>query len=266
VNFYRNSTHSSSLNFSSNPISNLEKFLEGNLFLISISFDPYFIWNFCSPVSPPFDQISLNLFKTDLNKSKILLFNWARPTFSFLGRPTHAHARPTQAAASLPPMPADRPVPPVSTPLLSTSPTALQAPLVSDTTAWHYCRGPPISLSPPPLFGRQHAHGARRLCSPVLGRCRSGAAHRSAWTPSPARAPLPPRVGPVSCPPPPPCLTRPLPKRSQTMTPCLGPFSLLHAHSEQPAANPIAVRPSPLKASFPSPEFRPQRHRRSLAR
>jgi hypothetical protein len=53
--------------------------------------------------SPPFDQISLNLFKTDLNKSEILLFIWARPTFSF--RPAHAltrdpgaHMQPTCAA------------------------------------------------------------------------------------------------------------------------------------------------------------------------
>jgi hypothetical protein len=55
------------------------------LFLIPNYIHPYFIWNFWSRVSFHFDQINLNLFKTDLNKSKILLFIWARPTFPFPG-------------------------------------------------------------------------------------------------------------------------------------------------------------------------------------
>ncbi len=46
VNFYRNSTHRSSPNFRSKSISILDKFLWGKLFLISISFYPYFIYNF----------------------------------------------------------------------------------------------------------------------------------------------------------------------------------------------------------------------------
>jgi hypothetical protein len=50
-------------NFDSSSMSNLDKFLWGKLFLISSSFYPYFIWNFWNLVSPPFDQISLNLFE-----------------------------------------------------------------------------------------------------------------------------------------------------------------------------------------------------------
>jgi hypothetical protein len=41
------------------------------------------------------------------------------------------------------------------------------------SAARHCCRGPPVSLSPPPLFSRQRAHGARRPRPPVLGRCPS---------------------------------------------------------------------------------------------
>jgi hypothetical protein len=73
------------------------------LFLISSSFYPYFIWNIWSLVSPLFYQISLNLFKkTDLNKSKILLFIWARPTLSFPDRPTCTPRRPWPLRRSRP--------------------------------------------------------------------------------------------------------------------------------------------------------------------
>jgi hypothetical protein len=108
------------------------------------------------------------------------VFIWARPTF-FLPGP--AHGRPVQAAASPPSTPADRPVLPVSAPLLTPSPAARRAPLVSGTAAPHCCHGPPVSLSPPFLFGWQRAHGARRAHPPVLCRCRPGAARRSAGTP-----------------------------------------------------------------------------------
>jgi hypothetical protein len=48
VNFSSISTHRNSLNFHSNFNSNLDKFLYGKLFLISSSFEPYFISNFSS--------------------------------------------------------------------------------------------------------------------------------------------------------------------------------------------------------------------------
>jgi hypothetical protein len=92
VNFYRNSTHRSSLNFSSNSISNLDEFLWGKLFLISISFYPYFIWNFWSQLGPHFDQISLNYFKQiQINAKPYCSSGLGHPAF-FAGRPTRAHA------------------------------------------------------------------------------------------------------------------------------------------------------------------------------
>jgi hypothetical protein len=178
-----------------------------------------------------------------LNKFEILLFIWARPTFSFLGRPTRVNARLTLAVASPPPTPADRPVPPVKAPLLSPSPTARRTPLISDTAARHYCHGPPVSLSPPPLFGRQCAHGARRPRPSVSRRCRPGAVLRSAGSP-PARAPLPPRVGPVSRPPSPPASPAPSQKGVGRCCRTSARFSLLRPHSEHPTAKPIAVCPS----------------------
>jgi hypothetical protein len=63
VNFYRNSTHRFTPNFSSNSILNLDKFLWGKLFLISSSFYLYFYLEFWSQLGLPFDQISLNYFK-----------------------------------------------------------------------------------------------------------------------------------------------------------------------------------------------------------
>jgi hypothetical protein len=79
----------------------------------------------------------------------MLLFIWAQPTPHFSGP---AHARAVQAAASPPPMAADRLVPPVS------------APLVSNTAAQHCCRDPPVSLSPSPSI-RPVAHA--RYTSPA---------------------------------------------------------------------------------------------------
>jgi hypothetical protein len=63
------------------------------LFLISISFDLYFSWNFWSPGGPPFDRINLNSFEIHLNNSQSPLFIWARPASCFSpGRPTRARA------------------------------------------------------------------------------------------------------------------------------------------------------------------------------
>jgi hypothetical protein len=66
--------------------------------------------------------------------------------------------------------------------------------------ARHCCHGPPISLSPPPLFGRQRADGARRPLPPISGRCRSARTlllvprflSTSAWFPDPHRPPASP--------------------------------------------------------------------------
>jgi hypothetical protein len=65
---------------------------------------------------------------------------------------------------------------------LSPSPAARRAPPVRVIVARHCCRDPPFGLTPPPLFGRQRAHDARRARPPGSGRCRPGAASRSART------------------------------------------------------------------------------------
>jgi hypothetical protein len=63
------------------------------LFLISISFDLYFSWNFWSPGGPPFDRINSNSFEIHLNNSQSSQFIWARPASCFSpGRPTRTRA------------------------------------------------------------------------------------------------------------------------------------------------------------------------------
>jgi hypothetical protein len=98
--------------------------------------------------------------------------------FFFSGRPTHARV----------------PLAPLSPP-----PAARWAPPVSITAAWHYCRGPPVSLTPVPSI--QPAACARRTsrapagfgplpagrCSPI-GRdppCSCRFLHASAASPDP---------------------------------------------------------------------------------
>jgi hypothetical protein len=70
------------------------------LFLISSSFQPYFIWNFWNFVVPPFSQIKSNSFEIHLNNSQSSLFIQTRPTSSFPGRPTR-----TPRLSLLPPSP-----------------------------------------------------------------------------------------------------------------------------------------------------------------
>jgi hypothetical protein len=147
--------------------------------------------------------------------------------FFFSGRPTRARAPLT---------------------LLSPSPAARRAPLVSATTSRHCSRGPPVSLTPTPLFGRQCAHGAHHARPLVSSRSRS-AGGPCLCPPSSPRWPRRPT------PPTPSCLTRPLSKRSRTMPPRLGPFSLLHPHFEHPRQTPSpSVRPA-LGALFPRPNY-----------
>jgi hypothetical protein len=69
-------------------------FLWGKLFLTSSSFHPYFLWNFCSQLGPPSNQISLNYFKLiQTNPKRYCSSGLGHPAF-FSGRPTHAHAPP----------------------------------------------------------------------------------------------------------------------------------------------------------------------------
>jgi hypothetical protein len=135
--------------------------------------------------------------------------------------------RPTQAAASPPSTPADGPVPSVSAPLLCPSPPARWAPLVSGTAARHCCRGPPVSLSPPPLFGWQRAYVAchtRPLVSGPAG-----------------RAPLAGRQGP------------PMLVPHFLHTSASAPFFLLHPTPSTPRQTPsLSVCPT-LGAPFPRP-------------
>jgi hypothetical protein len=162
------------------------------------------------------------------------------------------------------PTPADRPVPPVSAPLLSPSPAARRAPLVSDTTARHCCRGPPISLSPPPLFSRQRTHDACHPRPSALGRCRLVAARRSTGIPpcscpasSTRRPSSPTRTAPSSPAPP-----KKEPDDAVVPQP-LFPSSVptLSTPRQTPS---LSVHPA-LGAPFPSHEFWPQRRRRSPA-
>jgi hypothetical protein len=77
--FQSDSAHIGSLNFNSNSSLNFEKFQEGNLFLIQLSTHTCFIWKFFSMERPPFDRILSNHFGNHLNKSKLVLLQWAGP-------------------------------------------------------------------------------------------------------------------------------------------------------------------------------------------
>jgi hypothetical protein len=114
---------------------------------------------------------------------------------------------------------------------LSPSPAARWAPLVSITVARYCCRGPPVSLTPPPLFGRQRAWRTSRV--PAGFRPLSAGHHSPVGRDPPARAPCPPRVGHVARPPSPPCLTRPSQKgvgrRRRASAPFFPPPSSLRA-------------------------------------
>jgi hypothetical protein len=81
----------------------------------------------------------------------------------------------------------------------------------------------------------------------------------------PACAPLPPRIGHVARPPPPPASPAPSQKGVGRCRRASAPFSLLRAHSEHPAANPIVVRPSCPRSAVSSLELWPQRRHCSPA-
>jgi hypothetical protein len=85
------------------------------LLLISSHSHPYFIWNFWSLVSPPFNQISLNSFELIRINAKRCCFSRLDPPFPSqtahtLTRGPSACAQPTLAARS--PAPARRQTPP----------------------------------------------------------------------------------------------------------------------------------------------------------
>jgi hypothetical protein len=161
----------------------------------------------------------------------------------FSGRPTCAHA----SLSSLP-------LPPPAEACLSIS-----------VTARHCGRGPPVSLSPPPLFGWSRVHRARRL--PVSGRCRPGAVRQSAGTPL-LVPPLPPCVGRAPRPPPHPLPHPPPPKKgSHDAVMLWSPFpSSILTPSTPRAEPPIAFLTAPPSKCHPPPHFRPHRSRRSPAR
>jgi hypothetical protein len=117
------------------------------------------------------------MFKTDLNKSQIPLFIWARPTFSFPGRPTRAPCRPQPPRCPRPLTGWSRLSAPRSSLPLPDGPRSSATPPLGTVAAAH------LSTSlPPPLFDWQSTHGAHRPHPQVSGRCRPGAARRSAGT------------------------------------------------------------------------------------
>jgi hypothetical protein len=135
----------------------------------------------------------------------MLLFIWARPPLFLLG-PAHTRPRSTRTPLSL-----------------SLCPAARQALLVSVTAAPALLPRPTRQPHPSPSI-RPAARARHTSRAPAgfgllpIG-CRSPVGRDP-----PVRAPLPPRVDHVARPPPPPCLTRPLSKRSRTTPQRLSPL------------------------------------------
>jgi hypothetical protein len=177
VNFYRNSTHRNSLNFSSNSISNLDKFLWGKLFLISSSFYQYFIWNIWSQLGLPFDQISLPFLKKLIQINAKSYCASERPiSFSSQAGP-RASARPR---AHTPCSPA---------PL--TGQIRLSATASPGTVPAH-----PSDVSLPSLFlpatrARRAAHVALERHARAAAECRPPVGVRPHGTPAPRGTPRP---------------------------------------------------------------------------
>jgi hypothetical protein len=69
VNFYRNSTHRNFLRFCLKFHFEYGEFSIRRVVPYLDLFPPIFYLEFLEPGSPPFDQISLNLFEINLNKS-----------------------------------------------------------------------------------------------------------------------------------------------------------------------------------------------------
>jgi hypothetical protein len=234
VNFYRNSTHRTSPNFSSNYISNLEKFLQEKLSLNRSPFYPYFIWNFWSLVSFPFDQISLMFLKLIQINIKLYCSSGLGPSVLVSGRPTRARA-PLIGRTHLSAAPLPSAVPRPTCQLLRSA---------GSVHTTHVARAHRIGATAvrAPLTGRQ---GPPPLLMPRV-------LHASAMSPDPHR---------------PPCLTAPFQKGIGRRRRASARFSLLRPHSRHPAANLITVRPShPWSTPFPHPNSGRSATTRSVSR
>jgi hypothetical protein len=136
--------------------------------------------------------------------------------------------------------------------------------MLVNAAARHCACGPPVSLSPPSLFGRPRAHRARHPHPPVSGRCRQGPPlpvprflHVSATLPDPHRRPL-------RCVPAAPLLKRAPHRRPNSLSPAprFSPLRSDAAPPPPPSPPPQATGP-PCRSPEPShPCHRPQPLRR----
>jgi hypothetical protein len=144
-------------------------------------------------------------------------------------------------------------------------PLPARAHLSISAAARHCGRGPPVSLSPPPLFGRPctHAHVTRARWS----RAATDRALSTGRQGPPCSCPASSTRRTRSPTPTAPCLNRLHPKRGHTTSSCLGPLfpppSSLRAPDGQ---TPIAIPSAPPSEQCPPAHFQQHRRRRSPAR